>query len=1235
MNYRLFKSKSVIVILILLILGYQSVLRSAALNDVWHPLENGLQLADPEVSIIEETTDHLTVQWRLSGFFTEEIVVGKDIYYRIHYGDEFSPSISKTGELFYPALNEMIRIPDDASATATVIDVEWVYSGDYNLYPRQLPRRDDGSDPGPFLKSEQAYTEVGPFPEEPVVLGQIQGWGGLAVASLTVTPVRYYPASGRLDVARCITVRIDFHPGRIHRIVKPHLPSRKMNDLHRKSVLNPPDELPRRLDADEDEPIRMLVVLKEEALETAQPLIDFHHNSGIRTEVWVDDDIDDPQEVKDRVLEMYEDGLEYLFIIGDGYDRDPDIPMHYWDAADPGWQDPQSTASHSDHWFVCLDEPDGDGYEDHLPELNVGRLVYRDADHIDELEIQVDKLLDYMEWRFEDNDGEWLSRAILMAHCEFDSGFGGLHYINCKRFIAEHDYDELSPEFITFYGTDDDATNAAVIETINNTGVGILNYRGHGNNNLWDNWNVHREDWTASEVRQLENRNSPFILISCACKTANIATYGSDCLVESFQKHDGGSLSAHGSVISTYTLSGHFFDKQLFLTWFDEGIYDVGFANNFAITVMVHNWENDYYSCRGRMNARAYIWLGDPALEIKLTPPEEMMVDIPEFVHLGTDEIEAFISIDDEPLEGARICVRNEEEQIYVVGVSDEDGAVVLEFDSPLEEVIELDWMAYHRLGLPVTGSIIALDGTGAVEGTVSELADEDPIEEATVTLSRFNLDVTTDAEGRYLIEDIPSTDYELTADAAGFIPQTVNITILDDRTLIVDFSLAFSRLEADSMEINFHVDEGDTTDRHFLFTNTGNGALEWSASVDFSRGNEPYRLFRQYDAGDITDDQRLNGVEFIDGLFYIAGSNNHADPNYFYVIDQDGNYIDRLNQPEQCGGFGIFDLAWDGSYLYGSSSDSILQIDLEGNFMKSFIGPYSPNRGLTVDDEGNLWVSSNDQPLVKIDMAGNVLGSINNAYSIRALAWHQNASDDYKLLMFVRDEDEPDMVKLYKVHPERGDIRLAADLSAGDDETVGDGLSVSTMVYPGRWTLIGIVDREGSKYLKLWNLSIRNDWLTIEPEAGSVEPDDEDEIILTFSTFPFSDGFSCEVDLVLENNSAEPTIEIPILFQVGIINSVEITESTPLPVSYKICNPYPNPFNSRTVVPFELPNRGTVVAAVYDISGRRVVELASGRFDAGRHLIAFESGNLPSGVYMVSLEFDGRRLARKVVLMR
>ena len=83
-----------------------------------------------------------------------------------------------------------------------------------------------------------------------------------------------------------------------------------------------------------------------------------------------------------------------------------------------------------------------------------------------------------------------------------------------------------------------------------------------------------------------------------------------------------------------------------------------------------------------------------------------------------------------------------------------------------------------------------------------------------------------------------------------------------------------------------------------------------------------------------------------------------------------------------------------------------------------------------------------------------------------------------------------------------------------------------------------------------------------------------------------------------------------------------------------------PNPFNPETTIRFALPRATRVDLAVYDVAGRRVATLASGRFAAGRHAVRFSGTSdagtrLGSGVYFYRLAADGRVLTRRMVLVK
>ncbi len=84
----------------------------------------------------------------------------------------------------------------------------------------------------------------------------------------------------------------------------------------------------------------------------------------------------------------------------------------------------------------------------------------------------------------------------------------------------------------------------------------------------------------------------------------------------------------------------------------------------------------------------------------------------------------------------------------------------------------------------------------------------------------------------------------------------------------------------------------------------------------------------------------------------------------------------------------------------------------------------------------------------------------------------------------------------------------------------------------------------------------------------------------------------------------------------------------------------YPNPFNPQTWFEFSLDRPGRVVLEIYDLTGRRVVQLADKVMTPGSHHMVWKgrdsTGNqVSSGVYLAVLTTDNRRISRKVVLIR
>jgi hypothetical protein len=84
----------------------------------------------------------------------------------------------------------------------------------------------------------------------------------------------------------------------------------------------------------------------------------------------------------------------------------------------------------------------------------------------------------------------------------------------------------------------------------------------------------------------------------------------------------------------------------------------------------------------------------------------------------------------------------------------------------------------------------------------------------------------------------------------------------------------------------------------------------------------------------------------------------------------------------------------------------------------------------------------------------------------------------------------------------------------------------------------------------------------------------------------------------------------------------------------------YPNPFNSRTIIEFELQKPQEVVINIYDILGRELIRLVSGNYSAGKHRIVWDgkdrSGHpAGSGIYFYLIKTNDHVEYRKMMIVR
>ncbi|WKZ69659.1 MAG: T9SS type A sorting domain-containing protein [Melioribacteraceae bacterium] len=126
--------------------------------------------------------------------------------------------------------------------------------------------------------------------------------------------------------------------------------------------------------------------------------------------------------------------------------------------------------------------------------------------------------------------------------------------------------------------------------------------------------------------------------------------------------------------------------------------------------------------------------------------------------------------------------------------------------------------------------------------------------------------------------------------------------------------------------------------------------------------------------------------------------------------------------------------------------------------------------------------------------------------------------------------------------------------------------------------------------------------------------------------------------DLQNIDNRYAPLIDSPYVYVHQATTIVGVEEENDLPKEITLSQNYPNPFNPSTTIKFTVPNVGTtheLSLRVYDILGREIKTLLNKPMQPGTYEIEFDGGNFTSGVYFYVLETGGKRLSRKMVLLK
>jgi hypothetical protein len=88
-------------------------------------------------------------------------------------------------------------------------------------------------------------------------------------------------------------------------------------------------------------------------------------------------------------------------------------------------------------------------------------------------------------------------------------------------------------------------------------------------------------------------------------------------------------------------------------------------------------------------------------------------------------------------------------------------------------------------------------------------------------------------------------------------------------------------------------------------------------------------------------------------------------------------------------------------------------------------------------------------------------------------------------------------------------------------------------------------------------------------------------------------------------------------------------------PQDFVLYQNFPNPFNPATTISYEIKSSGYLSLNVYDVLGNKISELVAEEKSVGKYGLNFDAGALASGVYTYVLNFDGKYISKKMMLIK
>jgi len=656
----------------------------------------------------QKKADDFTFEWTVT-FSFEELEFSQIMDYdlvSIHEGEY----LNNIGMPMLPMKNIQLALPHDMKAESICIrDKEkLIISGEYDIFPAQPPRKTNGDDEE--VDFVQAKSFNGEYPSKLVDLSYQTDLAGQSIVSIQIYPIHYIKDQKKLVFYTSIDFIIEGTNGYEYKDYLPETYTEKTYKIYQKNVEDivvnddeiqlrqKPDNIVQPLSLPPGGPFDYVLITSTIYDQYWEPLIEWRTKSGMRATIVTTSYIysnyggsSNQQKIRNFIIDARNNWGTMYFLLAGEHSTVPFEYRTYYQESTP-----------SDQYYSDYDD-------DWTNEVYVGRVTAQGTTQINTF---INKLIAY------ETNPELTNYLLDVLLIGMDPDYQ-THMEDLKEYIDNY----IPGQFIVTKVYDSHGGNhETAVKTALNDGQHLVNHADHGD---WDYMGTgdywHGLGLYNYEIDALTNNGKPSIVVSLACHPNEMDA--SDCIAEHFVIYNSNQA---GVAFTGNTRYGWYYvgqtlglsntlDYEWWRSLFNRHYTELGHI----LVDAKHHFSTGYPDTNVKQHCEwEFSLLGDPAMPVWTNTPDDLIVNHPNELPIGTSPFSVHVESDGGiDIYDAYVCLWKDGE-VYTTGHTDSGGDVTL-YPAPATvgtlyvTVTNNDYFSNY---LPYQGQATVIEGT-----------DEDP----------------------------------------------------------------------------------------------------------------------------------------------------------------------------------------------------------------------------------------------------------------------------------------------------------------------------------------------------------------------------------------------------------------------------------------------------------------------------------------------------------------------------